>query len=238
MEGDRNMPQSQELWEKRKLPFDAKETQEAWENAAESLQTYSEEMVQRWNAELDNMLLYAALFSAILTAFNVQSYSLLQPAPPDPVLSALQRISTQLGSFSVTPTTINSTVPAFISKDSTPPSAADRTAVWLNTLWFSSLILSTTASSVAIMVKQWLREFQRGVSGTSRASARDRQHRLNNLLKWQVPAIVAALPILLQLSLNLFFAGLLTVATVATVLIGIHTIFAVGTTILSVLVPT
>ncbi|TBU57408.1 hypothetical protein BD310DRAFT_959559 [Dichomitus squalens] len=207
MEGDRNMPQSQELWEKRKLPFDAKETQEAWENAAESLQTYSEEMVQRWNAELDNMLLHAALFSAILTAFDVQSYSLLQTAPPDPVLSALQRISTQL-------------------------------AVWLNTLWFSSLILSTTASSVAIMVKQWLREFQRGVSGTSRASARDRQHRLNNLLKWQVPAIVAALPFLLQLSLNLFFDGLLTVATVATVLIGIHTIFAVGTTILSVLVPT
>ena len=79
------------------------------------------------------------------------------------------------------------------------------------------------------MVKQWLSEYNTGLTGASREIARLRQHRLNNLAKWHVAEIVAFLPILLQLALLLFFAGLLVllwnlhpaVATVASVLIGI-----------------
>ena len=38
------------------------------------------------------------LFSAVLTAFNVQSYQLLTPPPAtDPVIITLERISAQLG---------------------------------------------------------------------------------------------------------------------------------------------
>ena len=48
----------------------------------------------------------AGLFSAILTAFNVQSYILLQPASPDPTLAVLQQISLQLNSFSVNPSPV------------------------------------------------------------------------------------------------------------------------------------
>ena len=126
----------------------------------------------------------------MLTAFNVQSYQLLTPPPAtDPVIVALERVSAQLSSFSVNPPSVNSTNPAFVYHDPTPlPSP--RYAVWLNALWFASLIFSLSAASVGIMAKQWLNEYSSGLSGTSRQIARLRQLRLNSLQRWRVQEIV------------------------------------------------
>ena len=136
------------------------------------MKTYSDEMVERWNKEIDTLLVYVrpnagrlpdytdvlgtvqgGLFSAVLTAFNVQSYQLLTPPPAtDPVIVALERISAQLSSFSVNPPSVNSTHPAFVYDPA--PLPAPRYAVWLNALWFASLICSLSAASIGIMVKQ------------------------------------------------------------------------------------
>ena len=126
------------------------------------------------------------LFSAVLTAFNVQSYQLLtSPPATDPVIVALERISAQLSSFSVNPPSVNSTHPAFVFHDPTPL-PAPQYAVWLNALWFASLICSLSAASIGIMVKQWLNEYSTGLSGKSRQIARLRQLRLNGLRRWRV----------------------------------------------------
>ncbi|EIW54235.1 uncharacterized protein TRAVEDRAFT_132073, partial [Trametes versicolor FP-101664 SS1] len=69
---------------------------EAWTGASRMVETYSEEMIKRWKEEIDTYLVFAGLFSAVLTAFNVQSYILLQPAAPDPSLAVLQQMSAQL----------------------------------------------------------------------------------------------------------------------------------------------
>ena len=180
------------------------------------------------------------LFSAVLTAFNVQSYQLLTPPPTtDPVIVALERISAQLSSFSVNPPSVNATHPAFVYNNPAPL-PAPKYAVWLNALWFASLICSLSAASVGIMVKQWLNEFSSGLSGKSRQIARLRQLRLNSLQKWRVKEIVAVLPVLLQIASVLFFAGLLvllwqlnrTVAITATCLIGTLILFSLCTIIL------
>lgn len=113
----------------------------------------------------------------------------------------------------------------------------------VNILWFASLILSLSAALVAIMVKQWLGEYRSGLSGTSQDIARLHLYRLNNLTKWHVAAIVGALPVVLQVSLVLFFAGLLvllrdlypTVARVASGLVAITFIIMGGTILLPVL---
>ena len=107
-------------------------------------------------------------------------------------------------------------------------------------MWFAGLILSLSAATVGLTVKQWINEYCNGLSGTSRDTARLRQYRLNGLIKWRVGAIVRALPLLLLLSLALFLAGLLillwtlhpAVAGVATVLVALLFIFTVSTTIL------
>ncbi|RPD63451.1 hypothetical protein L227DRAFT_390204 [Lentinus tigrinus ALCF2SS1-6] len=229
----------EEYWEARKTFFTHEEHAEAWKKTSKNLEAYSDKLVERWNTEIDTLLVFAGLFSAILTAFNVQSYQLLTPPPPDPVLIALERISAQLSSFSINPPSVNSTAPAFVNHDPTPP-PPPRYAVWLNALWFSSLIYSLSAASIGIMVKQWLNEYNAGLTGTPREIARLRQLRMDSLKRWRVKEIVAMLPVLLQIASAHFFAGLLvllwqldrTVAIIGSVLVGVLVIFSLTTIIL------
>ncbi|RPD63442.1 hypothetical protein L227DRAFT_651080 [Lentinus tigrinus ALCF2SS1-6] len=229
----------EQYWETRKTFFTHEEHAEAWKETSKNLEAYSDKLVERWNKEIDTLLVFAGLFSAILTAFNVQSYQLLTPPPPDPVLTALERISAQLSSFSINPPSVNSTAPAFVNHDPTP-APPPRYAVWLNALWFSSLIFSLSAASIGIMVKQWLNEYNAGLTGTPREIARLRQLRMDSLKRWRVKEIIAMLPVLLQIASALFFAGLLvllwqldrTVAIVGSVLIGLLVIFSLATIIL------
>ena len=151
----------------------------------------------------------AGLFSAVVTAFNVQSYPLLQPPAIDPTLAVLQTISLQLASFRVGGGFINSTAPGLTSSEISPPSRPPRWIVWLNITWFSALILGLSAAVIGLVVKQWIHEYCSGLSGSSRGVARLRQRRLNGLIKWKVATIVEGIGILLLLGLDLFLAGLL-----------------------------
>lgn len=181
------------------------------------------------------------MFSAALTAFNVQSYLLLQPDNTDTVVLALVAISAQLESFSASASFLNSSRPAFSAPDPalfSPPTYA----VWMNALWFSSLTCTLSASSISVMVKQWLHQYGQGLSGNSADMARLRQYRYDSLLKWHVPEIIAALPIMLQAALALFLAGLLillyslhqAVAVSVSFLVGGLILFTLATTVLPV----
>ncbi|KAI0644490.1 hypothetical protein C8Q79DRAFT_1011531 [Trametes meyenii] len=213
--------------------------EEAWKFCAATIERHYDERLKRWNTELDMLLVFAGLFSAALTAFNVQSYLLLQPDNTDTIVLALVAISAQIGSYSVNNNFANSTQPVFTPPDVTPFSAP-RYAVWMNALWFSSLACTLSASSIAVMVKQWLHQYAQGLSGNSADMARLRQYRYDSLIKWHVPEIIALLPILLQAALALFFAGLVillynlhsSVAITVTILVGALILFTVATTIL------
>ncbi|KAI0665532.1 hypothetical protein C8Q78DRAFT_556637 [Trametes maxima] len=227
------------LWKKRGDRYTAEEKAEAWNDSAEVVKTFSDETIHKWNKEIDTLLVYAGLFSAILTAFNVQSYPLLSPDPPDPVVAAFTQISIQLAGFSMNAPSVNSTAPAFVAADAQPP-PPPQWAVWLNVLWFSSLICSLAATSIGLTVKQWLNHCALGLSGTSREVSRLRQYRLNGLKKWRVDAVVAILPVLLQFALGLFSVGLLlllwnlhhVVAVVVAALLGALLLFTVVTSLL------
>ena len=89
-------------------------------------------------------------------------------------------------------------------------------------------------------MKQWLKAYSSGLYGSSPDIARRRQYRLNNLLKWQVPLIIASLPVLLLVAMVLFLAGLVVllwtihpvVAGIVTALTSLLIAFFVITTIL------
>ena len=140
----------------------------------------------------------------MLTAFNVESYKLLQPDPADPTLDVLTQISAQLNSYVLSPPFINATKSVDLPQASFQVSAS---SVWLNALWFSSLVFSFASALLALFVKQWINEAI--VQGTSRESARLRQYRLNGLLCWRIGTIVVVVPILLQFASVLFLVGLL-----------------------------
>ncbi|TFK82455.1 hypothetical protein K466DRAFT_655706 [Polyporus arcularius HHB13444] len=188
-------------------------------------------MIQDWKEEIDTLLVFAGLFSAVLTAFNIEAYQLLQQQPEDSVTAILTQISAQLNSFTVNQNFVNSTSPADAAL--LPAFKPTAFAVRLNTMWFSSLVCSLLSASLGLLVKQWLREYLAGSSNISRESIRIRQYRYEGLRRWCVPEIIMCLPILLQASLLLFFIGLLdllwtlhpVVATVATAIVSVSMLF-------------
>ena len=113
-------------------------------------------------------------------------------------------MSQQLNGFTMNPPFINSTIPNFAIPDFTP----SRMDIVTNVTWFASLMISLMAASYGMLVKQWLREYLANSETSPLARLRIRCFRYPALAKWRVFEIVAALPLLLQLALGLFFIGM------------------------------
>lgn len=121
------------------------------------------------------------------------------------------------------------------------PSSTD---ININIFWFISLILSLTAALIGIVTLQWLREHQRyDASLTPQRKMAVLHMRLVSLGRWHVRRVFVGLPLLLQGSLILFFAGLieflfalrLEVAVPVTLTICVPLIFLIATTLLPTL---
>lgn len=196
-----------------------------WEIGKKNWETYSYlyvALLQTCSTRADILFNYtgceqAGLFSAVVTAFSVESYSWLKQDPADRSLEVLERISLQLSSPSANTVLVNSTAPA-ISSSQFEARAVD---VAINALWFLSLTLALMASLFAILAQQWIRQYAdlSAISGSERA--RIRQIRFESLDRWFVPQIILCLAVLLQASLFIFFAGLITLLWTANSLVAI-----------------
>ncbi|KAI8994149.1 hypothetical protein BD414DRAFT_382872, partial [Trametes punicea] len=65
-----------------------------WKSCSQVVQNRSDWVVRQWQEETH--CFWASLFSAILTAFSVESCTLLQPDQGDEMLAALMTISAPL----------------------------------------------------------------------------------------------------------------------------------------------
>ena len=106
--------------------------------------------------------------------------------------------------------------PVSIPFDLSPPRSdfsPPRHAIWVNVLWFSSLVISLTCAMVATLVQQWTRRYikitrsQYSVHGVHQ-QARIRAFFAEGLDKFQLPLVVDLLPTFVHLSVFLFFSGL------------------------------
>ena len=100
----------------------------------------------------------------------------------------------------------------------TPPTLTDpprfsppRHAVWVNSLWFLSLAVGLTCGLLATLLGQWARRYLKVIQSRSspHKRARIRAFFAEGVDQLHLPWAVKALPFLSQLSLSLFFAGLL-----------------------------
>ncbi|KAK7043851.1 hypothetical protein VNI00_008016 [Paramarasmius palmivorus] len=160
---------------------------------------YDEEMVKGWRDDIDTLLVFAGLFSAMVTAFLIESYQKLEEDPADKTVTLLEQL--------VSLQQPNASQNAF--SDSTPfqPSTS---IIRINCFWFLSLILSLTSALFGLLCKQWIREHERDPPTQSPSEALAlRQLRRDSFEKWGVPSFVAALPVLLEIALLLFLIGIL-----------------------------
>ncbi|KAF9063092.1 hypothetical protein BDP27DRAFT_1232682, partial [Rhodocollybia butyracea] len=163
---------------------------------------FDNDMVGELGDSLDILLVFAGLFSAVLTTFVAQtSQSLSQDytqlaASYLSELTLLFRANTNSTAFSNIPLTSTAFSPALLD-------------LWVNGLWFTSLTISLSVALFAVLAKQWLRQYMSIITGTPRERAFIRQFRFDGLEKWQVQSLIGMLPILLHLALMLFLAGLI-----------------------------
>ncbi|KIP04113.1 hypothetical protein PHLGIDRAFT_76500, partial [Phlebiopsis gigantea 11061_1 CR5-6] len=126
-----------------------------WRFLLDQSQNHDEALLERWGKEIDNLLLFATLFSAIVTAFVIQSYPSLQQSQGDTSAVLLARISLQLASFTVSSGFVNSTM--ILDKTLAVEAGPGSREIWLNGLWFLSLTMSILTAFFGILVQQWLR---------------------------------------------------------------------------------
>ncbi|CUA71108.1 Acetyl-CoA carboxylase 1 [Rhizoctonia solani] len=178
---------------------------QVWKTYVQEADQVDEELVDGWNKSMDVILIFAALFSAISTAFVIESYKNLKQDPADTSSQALLTISQTLMFLA------NGSQPA------TVPSASDEQptvfkasakAICVNVLWFLSLSLSVAVSLISMLAKEWCLEFMSGRTGPPGAQARRRQQRWDGLVQWRMKEVIMVLPSLIHLSLLLFAIGL------------------------------
>ncbi|TFK35567.1 hypothetical protein BDQ12DRAFT_635008 [Crucibulum laeve] len=226
-----NKPWSSEDPYQHPLP---KPTEDPWETCHILAKKYDKEMCSAWKDEVDKLLIFAGLFSATVTSFGVESYKMLQDDPTETSAQLLSEVVWQLNRINDSSNVSSSSTPTV------PSLAVSPMAVRVNICWFLSLALSLTTVLIGILCLQWLREYQREGSLISKDAFSLREMRYHGLSVWKVPTILAALPLLLQTALVLFFAGLLDllwfldwkVALPITVAVGATCLFLLATTIL------
>ena len=107
------------------------------------------------------------------------------------------------------PNATRASIPSPVVKP--PPFSPPRYAVWVNSLWFLSLVISVSCALLATSLHQWARRYIR-LTQPARCSpekrARKRAFLSNGVDKMHISWAVEGLPTLLHLSLFLFFAGL------------------------------
>jgi Family of unknown function (DUF6535)/Ubiquitin carboxyl-terminal hydrolase len=107
------------------------------------------------------------------------------------------------------PNVTRASIPSPVAKP--PPFSPPRYAVWVNSLWFLSLVISLSCALLATSLHQWARRYIR-LTQPARCSpekrARMRAFFASGVDKMHIPWAVEGLPTLLHLSLFLFFGGL------------------------------
>ncbi|GJE95370.1 hypothetical protein PsYK624_115540 [Phanerochaete sordida] len=165
--------------------------------------------------DIDTLLVFAGLFSAVVTTFVVATYPSLMPDNTDELVFLMRQSLAQSYTFA------DGVLRPITPFPADPPFEVPLWALRVNGLWFASLIVSLSTASFGMLVKQWLIEYLAMEQWISpQEQLRARQYRHPALKHWKVFEIAALLPLLLHISLGLFFLGLCFYTTAANETIG------------------
>jgi hypothetical protein len=220
------------------------ENTNAWDVYVTLAESADRDLTESWEKGIDVLLVYvslrptlnifiiqvhwqAALFSSVLASFLSQSFVLTQSNPVDETNALLLEILQSIRNVSD------------ININTTTSNPASSTALWINSLWFASLICALTASFFAMLARQWIQQYKHWMSShpdDPQAKARLRHFRHLGIQRWRVGAVIWTLPFILHVSLLLFFAGLVLFAFRAHPVIGMVSALLVALTIVFYLI--
>ncbi|PBK89173.1 hypothetical protein ARMGADRAFT_996346 [Armillaria gallica] len=209
-----------------------------WRTYVDESTNYDARTVGESRDSVDVLLVFAGLFSAVVTTFIAQTSQSLQ-ADYTQVSAAMlfemvliQRAPANGSSLDNVPVSSFNPYTRFI------PATTD---VWVNGLWFTSLSFSLSTALVAVLVKQWLHHYLALPSRTPQGRSHVRQFRYGGFQRWHVLIIIGLLPVLMYLALGIFFVGLVIFLVPLrpglSWIIGIGTVAAYATYLITIFLP-
>ncbi|KAH8983801.1 hypothetical protein EDB86DRAFT_222484 [Lactarius hatsudake] len=197
-------------------------------------QKLDEDNVENWKGVADRILIFAGLFSATVAIFIAISYPNLQQDPNIITQSLLAQISQQLSNATVNDSSGVSNTS--IQSSFVPPGSV----VFINSVWFLSLVLSLMCALLAMFLQQWARWYLHAVrqNHAPHVRAHMRESFARGARKFHVFELVEALPFILLVCVHLFFAGLIAFAFRANHTVAYSTVAIVGFCTLSYLALT
>ena len=154
-----------------------------------------------------------------MSAFLIELLGRLEPDPMDIIQDVLIHQTQMMRNSSLGP---------YVPADFSPPEYI----VLVNALFYASLGVMILAAFISMLIKSWVREFDRGLQAISipEQRAKTREFRYLGMERWKLQEMVAVLPLLIQISLLLFAVGLvLFLFYISTPSFGVTTaIFGVG----------
>jgi hypothetical protein len=179
------------------------------------------------------LVVQAALFAGFLSAFLIELLRRLEQDPMD-IIQDVLIYQTQMMR--------NSSLGPYVPPDFSPPEYI----VAVNALFYASLGVMILAAFIAMLIKSWVREFDRGLRAMSlpEQRAKTREFRYLGMERWKLPEMVGILPFLIQIFLFLFSIGLVLFLFhisipsfgVTTAIFGVGVVYYVMTTSISVFV--
>ncbi|KAH9010777.1 hypothetical protein EDB85DRAFT_1189429 [Lactarius pseudohatsudake] len=194
------------------------------------------EITENWKGDTEGILVFTGLFSATVATFIIESYKQLSLDSGVTTNALLTQISQQLADTS------NGTPFAGVGAQNSLPFKPTASAVRVNVMWFLSLVLSLTCALSATLMQQWARRYQELARrrGAPHKRARMRAYIFDGIKGFRMTRAIEAMPMLLHLSVFLFFAGLIEFlipinTTVAYFTLGWIALFALAYVILTIL---
>ncbi|KAJ7586330.1 hypothetical protein C8J56DRAFT_719033, partial [Mycena floridula] len=172
-----------------------------WEVYLDESESYDEDMLRSFRDTIDALLVFAALFSGVVTTLLVQTSQAFQPDYAQ-ITTLLLIEQIQLLRAAGNTSAINA-VPS--SLDRQQAAAGTNTDIWITALFIASLSLSLATALLSVLIKQCLQAYSAVTQGSAMQRALIRQFRITGLKNWKVPEIIGVLPLILHASLVAFF---------------------------------
>ncbi|KAJ4466183.1 hypothetical protein C8R41DRAFT_803440, partial [Lentinula lateritia] len=165
---------------------------------------FDDDMIRGFRETIDSLLVFAALFSGVVTSFVIATISALQPDYSQ-ITAVLLVEQVQILRAAGNATAINAIPKSTVDLQNVSVATDD---LWINGLFLASLSLALATALLSVLVKQWLQAYSSILAGSAKQKALIRQFRYAGFEKWKVPEIVGILPLILHTSLALFLIGL------------------------------
>ncbi|KAH9990782.1 hypothetical protein BJV77DRAFT_947056, partial [Russula vinacea] len=189
-----------------------------WSLYGEEAKRHDETTVNTIKDDMNGVLIFAGLFSGVLTAFIIDRNQNLQPNPAQQSAYLLQQSTVLLNQISHQLTSLGAEFPSNLSLPG-PTFSPSPSDVRVNIYWFSSLLFSLSAALLATLIQRWARDHMNIFQYSDPLKvARIRQYLYEGVQHRYMPSSAEAVPALIHISLFLFFIGL------ADFLLSTHTI--------------